>query len=289
MSSYIMLFLSAILLAVDFLIAKLYQKEEGNSPEKVLRFNFFIGLFSAVIFFFINGCKFEFTWFSAVLALVMTSLAILYTLVGFQILAGGGATYYSFFLMTGGMTVPYVWGLLFLKEPFSWLRMVGLAVIFGAAFVIYAGKQKISGKIFAMCGIIFLLNGFVSVISKQHQISSLAVSSAAYVILTALVKVFLCGGILAGLHLKKAQPSGRRKISPKALLLLAASALVSGVSYLLQLNGAAKLPATVLYPIITGGSILFTVIAGWLVLKEKPSKQLVLGVLLCLAGTCLFL
>lgn len=289
MRAYILLFLSAILLATDFLIAKLYQKGEGNSPEKVFRFNLFIGLFTAIIFFFINGCKFEFTWFSGIMALVMTSLAILYTLIGFQVLASEGTAYYSFFLMTGGMCVPYVWGLLFLDEQFSVLRMAGLGLIIGSAFVIYVGKQKLSGKIIAMCAGIFLLNGFVSVISKEHQISEMAVSSAAYVILTALVKVILCGGILIIYRIRKKRDYKKQQINLKPMLLLGASALVSGLSYLLQLNGASSLEATVLYPIVTGGSIVFTAIAGWLVLKEKPTKPLIFGLIFCTVGTCLFL
>lgn len=286
---YMMLVLAAVLLAVDFLIAGLYQKGEGHSPEKVFRFNFFIGLFSVIIFFFINGCRIEFTWFSALLALVMTSLAILYTLVGFRILAAGNTAYYSFFLMTGGMTVPYLWGLFFLGEDFSWLRLAGLLLIIGSALVIYADKSRLSPKIMALCGVIFLLNGFVSVISKEHQISGQAVSASGYVILTAMVKVLLCGGLLLAFRLKKKKEATREKIRPRALLLLAASALVSGLSYLLQLNGAADLPATVLYPIITGGSIVFTAAAGWIFLKEKPTKQLMIGVAVCFAGTCLFL
>lgn len=281
------LIVSAVLLAVDFLIAGLYQKGEGNAPVKVFRFNFFIGLFSVVIFFFINGCQFEFTWFSGVLALVMTCLAILYTLVGFRILAAGGTAYYTFFLMTGGMTVPYVWGLFFLDEAFSWLRLAGLVLIVGSAFLIYAGKNRLSPKIMGLCAAIFLLNGFVSVISKHHAISEQAVSASAYVILTAMVKVIVCGAILLFFRLKKKENAG--KIKPKAIILLAASALVSGLSYLLQLGGAASLPATVVYPIVTGGSIVFTAVAGWLFLKEKPTKQLIFGVLVCFAGTCLFL
>lgn len=289
MQAYFFVVLSAVLLAVDFLIAKLYQKSEGNSPEKVFIFNFFIGIFSVAIFFFINGCRFEFTWFSAILALVMTTLAVLYTLIGFKILAAGNTAYYSFFLMTGGMVVPYLWGLLFLDEPFSLLRMAGLLLIIGAAFVIHAGGQKISVKTVIMCASIFLLNGFVSVISKEHQISNMAVSSSAYVILTAAVKVLLCGSMLIAYRVKRAPSPSKQKMGIKPILLLASSALVSGLSYLLQLNGASKLPATVLYPIVTGGSIVFTVLAGWLVLKEKPTKQMVFGMIMCVAGTCLFL
>ncbi len=289
MKEYIFVILSAVLLAVDFLIARLYQKAEGTTPVKVFRFNFFIGLFSVVIFFFINGCRFEFTWFSAILALVMTSLAILYTLIGFKVLAEGNTAYYSFFLMTGGMVVPYLWGLLFLNEKFSLLRMAGLALIIGAAFVIHAGGKKLSPKIIVMCASIFLLNGFVSVISKEHQISDMAVSSSAYVILTSLVKVFVCGGILIAYSVKGGNSVPRQKSGVKSTLLLAGSALVSGLSYMLQLNGASKLPATVLYPIVTGGSIVFTALAGWLALKERPTKQMIFGLIICVAGTCLFL
>ncbi|MBE6591011.1 MAG: hypothetical protein E7646_03135 [Ruminococcaceae bacterium] len=285
-----MLVLSAVLLAVDFLIAGTYQRWEGNTPIKVFRFNFFIGLFSILIFFFINGCRFEFTAFSAVLAVVMTSLAILYTLIGFKVLAAGNTAYYSFFLMTGGMVVPYIWGIAFLNEDFSVLRLIGLLMIVGSAFVIYGGKNKMSLKVALMCAAIFLLNGFVSVISKEHQISTEAVSSAAYVILTAAVKVIVCGSLWLGTALRsRAQRASSERISLKAVAILAASALVSGLSYMLQLNSAAKLPATVVYPIITGGSVVFTAFAGWLVLKEKPTKELIVGVIISFIGTCLFL
>lgn len=284
-----LLILSAMLMAVDFLIAGLYQRREGKAPEKVFRFNFFIGLFSVIIFFFINGCRFEFTAFSGILALVMTALAILFTLLGFKILAEGGTAYYSFFLMTGGMVVPYIWGTLFLEEAFSPWRLLGLLLIVASAFLIYAGKGKISLKMVGLCAAIFLLNGFVSVISKEHQISDQAVSSAAYVILTAMVKVFLCGGILIYYHFKKKEKEERVPISGHSILLLAASALLSGLAYLLQLNSAANLPATVVYPIVTGGSIVFTAAAGWIFLKEKPTKSLLIGVAICFIGTCLFL
>jgi len=53
--------------------------------------------------------------------------------------------------------------------------------------------------------------------------------------------------------------------------------------------GAEKLPATVLYPFITGGSMLFSSIIGAIVFREKLSKNLILSIGLCLIGTLLFL
>ena len=63
----------------------------------------------------------------------------------------------------------------------------------------------------------------------------------------------------------------------------------SKIIALRKLDAKAKLPATVLYPIITGGSIVMTSLAGVVVFKEKLSVRQWVSVVLCLMGTCLFL
>jgi multidrug transporter EmrE-like cation transporter len=58
---------------------------------------------------------------------------------------------------------------------------------------------------------------------------------------------------------------------------------------MLQLIGAAHLPATVLYPMITGGSMVFTAIAAWAAFGEKRSFYMILSIFLAMAGTLMFL
>lgn len=65
--------------------------------------------------------------------------------------------------------------------------------------------------------------------------------------------------------------------------------MIGGVSYLFQLKGAINLPATVLCPFITGGSIIFTALAGRVFFGEKPKKRMLTGIALCFLGTVLFL
>ena len=67
------------------------------------------------------------------------------------------------------------------------------------------------------------------------------------------------------------------------------SALLGGGSYLCQLVAAAALPATVVYPIVTGGSILLTVAAGWIFFRERVSGKMWIGIGLCVVGTGLFI
>ena len=289
-----MLIAATILLAMDFVCQKLYQRYSGHTLESGLKFNIVIGILKVIIFYFLNGCRIEITTFSVIMAIATSIFAVSYTIIGFKILAAGEMAYYTFFLMTGGMTVPYVWGLLFINEQLSLLRTVGLFIIILSIFIINAKGAKFNKKQILLFVAIFFLNGFVSVSSKIHQISiQSTVSSAGFVLLSGVVKALICLPIYLVLNYKKIdkkscdKDAGSNKY--KVLAILVISAFLGGISFMLQLKGAENLPATVLYPIITGGSIIFSAVMGWLCFKEKPSKQLVIGILLCFAGTCMFL
>ena len=84
--------------------------------------------------------------------------------------------------------------------------------------------------------------------------------------------------------------SGKFTFTKKSSLpFIACSALVGGLSYLLQLIGAKELPATVLYPIVTGGSIIFSAFSGKIFFKETITRRQWISIGLCLIGTLFFL
>lgn len=113
-----------------------------------------------------------------------------------------------------------------------------------------------------------------------------AVSTIDFIILNSLAKFVFCS--VALLFTKEKQKT-KTLFSAKLLPIIFASAVFFGCSYLLQLVGAKNLPATVLYPIVTGGGIIFTAVSGRLFFREKLTPKLVTGVLLCFLGTCMFL
>lgn len=295
MKDYFLLIISVVLLALDFSVTKTYQQKIGADVKHGLTFNIFSGLFSAAVFLCVNAFKLEFSPFSLLCAVVSSSLAAAYTMIGFYIMQSEKLAMYTVFLMTGGMTVPYVWGVLFLNEELSPIRTAGLVIIAAAVVMLNLGKERPKLKSTLLCALVFFLNGFVSVVSKEHQLSLIAVSSPAFVMLSGLSKSAVCSVLLLIVYIKNrkkntaVQTSPEKKFRPSALLLIAVSAVISGFSYLLQLIGAKTLPATVLYPIITGGSIIFTALAGRLFFKEKITKKIVCSALLCLIGTCMFL
>ena len=284
--NYIMVIISTILLAFDFAVLKKYQSSEGTGLAAGLRFNTLNGLFTAIIFFCLSGFKFQFSLFSLIMGFLMALFCIVYSVLGLQVLKSGNMAIYSVFLMSGGMILPYIFGILFLNEEFTLLRLGGLIIILAAVIISNRGKVSLSGKIIMLCSIIFILNGFVSIVSKCHQVTTdfPAVDSTAFVMYTG-----ICRFVLGGIGLLLCGRQGFRFNKKAAFALTPLTAIISGVSYFLQLIGAKNLPATVLYPLITGGSIIFSALAGKFLFKEKLSVAQIISVALCFVGTLLFL
>ena len=286
--NYTLVIIATVLLAVSFVLQKKYQTIEGVNISAGLKFNALNGLFTALIFFALLGFKIEFSLFSVILAFLMALLSMLYVILGFKILKDSGMSVYSIFLMSGGMLLPYFYGVLFLEEALTPLRIVGVVVILVA--VIFSNKEKSNIKVavLPLCIAVFILNGFVSIISKAHQINETfsPVSSTAFVMYSGLGK-FIFSSV--ALLLCKEKQKNISLSSNNTIFIVIGSALVGGISYMLQLIGAKGLPATVLYPIVTGGSIIFSALSGKVFFKEKLSSYRLISVALCFVGTVLFL
>lgn len=289
---YIMLLGATLLLAVDFSLNKVYQKINGASAKSAFGFNALLGLFSALVFFAINGFKLSFSLYSFIMAALMCVFIMTYNILGFKLLKNGSMALYTLFLMTGGMTLPYIFGLIFLNETFSWLRMAGLVIIFSGVVLANLNGEKTNVRMILLCVAVFILNGCTSITSKLHQINDVyySVNTSQFLMFTGIIK-FVIAGVLF-LITKKEPLEQSTEIKHKKLisvLITVLSAVVSGISGLLQLLGAITIPATVLYPIITGGTIVFSTLAGVIIFKDKLSIKIIISVVLCFAGTFMFL
>jgi len=287
MNNYIMLSLSAILLAANFSVTYLYQKTEGVSAKAGFKFTALVGLATALIFGAINGFDIEVSRFSVLLSALSAALCMLYTIIGFRIMKKQGIALYTLFLMTGGMVVPYVWGVFFLEEPFLLSRTTGLVLITIAVILSKWNSENGSLKEILLCVIVFFLNGFVSVTSKLHSIENVipTVNETSFVTLSYFFS-FVISGVCCLLSKKNPE---KEKTNMKLMLpLIVISAIFGGISYFMQLTAAKSVPATVLYPFVTGGSIIFAAVAERVIYKEKIKKNVLVGICVCFVGTLLF-
>ena len=307
MWDYFLVFVSVVLLAISFMVGKLKQTE-SRTLEVSIKFS----LLSAPVIFFvlfaINGFTVAFSPFSVINCALKTLCGSLYGVCGFEIMRRGNVAIYTLFLMSGGMLVPAVFGWIFLGEPVLPLRILGVAVIIFSVILSNISKQKLNFALVALCVLVFFLNGGVSVFSKLHQINvdRNPVSSLDYMLIGDIFAFIFNVLILACITVfKKRTPSSteesersdakegnKRARLKRTLILLAipyAATLIGYASYFLQLEGARNLPASVLYPMITGGSVVLSGIFAFLFFKERLNKREWISLIICFIGTCLFL
>ncbi|MBQ6999235.1 MAG: hypothetical protein IJN62_05560 [Clostridia bacterium] len=288
MNGYLMLIFSTIVMSYDFCLDKQYQRMAGTSMRVGLNYNIIWGLVEAVIFFAINGFKLAITPFSIIMASIFALCVMAYKIIGLKILKKGGISLYTMFLMTGGMMVPYVYGLIVLNESFSLLQFIGLIVVLIAVVMAYYSAVTLSKKLLFLCVLVFFVNGITSVVTKVHQIETVmaVVSSMELLILTSILRSIFAA---AAYPFAVKSDSEKSPLTIKSTSVIIASALICCISNMINFTYAKTVPATVLYPIITGGTILFSLIANKIIFKETATKKMVMAVVLCIIGLLLFL
>ena len=291
MNAYILIIIADIFLAANIVFQKIYQKTAGTSVKAGLLYNAATGVFSALLFLIMNQFQIKLTGFSVLMAAIFAVVFMLYIFIGFKIMEKKNMALYTLFLMSGGMTVPYVFGVLFLNEELTVIRTIGLLAIIISIAVSNSGAEKPDKKQLLLCLAVFFLNGVSSVTSKIHQISpaSEIVKSTDFAFLVMLFKAVICSVVM---FICKNKFFGERsvKLPVKSVIgFIVLASLADGLTYMLQLIGATKLPATVLYPFVTGGSVIFTSLAGVIVFREKLSQRQLIAIAVCFVATLMFL
>ena len=198
------------------------------------------------------------------------------------------------FMMLGGMIVPFVEGLIVNPETNRLKLTNGLGLVLLTFFLIFqvAGVKTAKAtrkKFYALCVVMFFINGIVGVLtSLQSNPVAPAMTSENFTILKSLIMIVLSAAIIGILLLgKKSRAANvsalRTALAPRPVVFGTICSAVAGIGGFLQLVANAKVPNTVQYPIVTGGTIVLTAVAAFLFFREKQSRRSAI----CLAGAFL--
>lgn len=287
---YAFLIASAFLTAGQFIFLKLYQKAQGESVFGAAMLSVFIGITQMLFTFTVNGFKMSFSVFSLACALIMAALVITSNVLGVRVMKMGKLSVYTLFLMSGGMVIPFLYGVLFLNEQPKAIHFVSLILIIISLFIPAFEKtaEKKSSKVFyVLCCVLFCVNGAVSSVIKTHQINKNAVNTFEFLFLIAMFQTVI--SLVIALSSQKSETPVAVIKKKKPLLYGIGFGLVNGLASLLQFASASHINASVQYPILTGGSIVFSALLGFLVFKEKINKYTGISILVAFAATCLFI
>ncbi|MBQ9783255.1 MAG: DMT family transporter [Clostridia bacterium] len=278
----LLLIVAAALFALQFLFNKQYKESQGDGLSSVILFALLTNLMNFFLMLALNGFSLQFTWFSLLIALAGTANGLLYTYFSFQALSRVNLSVYSIFAMLGGMLLPFLSGTLFYHEALTVPKLL-CCILIMVSLALTAEKGKGGKKAIISYAAVFVFNGLSGVISQIHQSEpELNTSSENYMALKSLVAVLVC---LVWLLAKEREfPS----IKLKPFCFAGIYSVFSGLGNLFCLIALTKLDASIQYPLITGGTMVFSTLISFCA-KEKPRLRTVLSMLIALGATVLII
>lgn len=173
-----------------------------------------------------------------------------------------------------GVLVPTLLSAVIFREQLTALRILGVAVAVAAILLMQDKGQK--GKSGSMAGLIVLLlsGGLSDFMSKIYEELGSPALKDQYLLYTFLVALVLC----VGLCLLR-----RQSLCWQDTLFGLLIGIPNYFSARFLLLSLAQLPAVVVYPSFSVGTIVLVTLAGLLIFKEKLSmrKWIALGIILC--------
>ena len=264
---YVLVIISTVLFSLQFLFNQRFQQTYGTGMKATQIFSLYKSLVIILMMLLISGFKVQFSWFSLGMATIyaVSSIAMgYYSLKAFSV---ANLSVYSVFSMLGGMILPFFLGVLFYDEGDNLVfKIICCALIVVAVLLnIKSGKQNKKALFYYFA--VFVLNGMVGVISKIHQSStSLSpVDSTSFMLLTAAVSVVISAAWLLIAYREIPLIKG------KNILFVTGYGVFNGLGnlfLLIALSGENGLPASVQYPLVTGGVMVCSTVIST-IRKEK--------------------
>lgn len=294
---YAFLVIAAALYSLMFLGNRAYQRSNGAGLSAALSFAMYTSIVALPIFLIIStvgmisgweplsDLKLEFSWFSLFMALLNSGVLIGYSIFSIKALSVANLSLFSIFAMLGGMLLPSLYGLIFSGEPLTVGKACCYVLIAAALFLTFEGGGKSGGKSMFYCFGVFVLNGLSGVVTSIHSeeaFADIAVSSGSYMIMNRAGNIVVC--VILLLSICKKIP----KLKTADIGSVTGNGACAGMGNLLQLMALASLDSSVLFPIVTGGTMLFSMVVS-LIIGEKPSKKTIVASVIAAVSTVLMM
>ncbi|MBQ5930592.1 MAG: hypothetical protein IIX02_07360 [Clostridia bacterium] len=306
MLTCLLLILSSSLFAVQFCINKFFQlyKPPGNASSAL--FALFGKVAAVVVFFFcvlLSGTTFWENGYTVLAGVAQAFLNLAVTVIGVYALNIGSVGMYTVSMMIGGMAVPAVFGACFLGEKVTVTRVAAFFLIAVAIVLSAKGeKKKLTRKAVLFYAALFFCNGFMGVFTALHtNIWGKDVNDFTFMFVTSTAAAVCYLPAWLFLRRKEIRRTETATVSPldstlsprrKTLyfLLPFLFGVLNGVANLFIVVGTADaaIGSVVSFPLVTGGTILFTSLLSHLLYGEKTDWKTLVGNALIMVALIIF-
>lgn len=241
---------------IFFIFTNAYQKRNGGEWDASLKLSLYNGIVSMILAAIVGGFQLEVTLFSFVIALIYAIMRVVFSFVSIKALRYTNLSIYSMLSMLGGMVFPFLYGILFCEEECSWLKIISCLLIVVSLYLTIEKGKKEKGVLKYYVGV-FVLNGMFGILSKFHQMNTkYSIDSESFTILIRFCCIVIC---VAGILLK----GYSLKIDRKSVLCCLGGSSFNTIANLMLLVALLHIQASVQYPIVTGGVVLFSTVASF--------------------------
>lgn len=208
-----------------------------------------------------------------------------------------GPLSYTTFFFSASMVVPVIVGLFAWNESLKLTQGIGMALFMAAFYCISVLGGEKGGRVnirwIILCFSTWLLNGLLGVVSKQHQIN---MNGGEYVQMMMMSFVFaavfalLAAAVFTLMDSKKEKQAITSVVKEDMTLMwngkfpLIGAAMGSGMANVIMTYLSSRLPGGYLYPITLGSVVVLVSLFSLLVLKEKPNRAGMAGILIGLVA-----
>lgn len=273
---YGIIMIAVLMFSMQFLFNQRFQKEYGSSLKSLLVFVLGYNVAGLLVLLIINGFRVEFTWFTLLLSFLWAINGLVLSYCSFKAFEKVNLSVYSLFSQLGGMMLPFFAGVLLFDEQLT----AGSVICFILVLIslLFTVKKGNGGSYIIYYAGIFILNGMAGVLSKWFQAAPWEkTSSAGYSILSAAVAALLAGIVL--LFIK----GDRLKLSVRGATNMLGYGILNKIGNFLLLIALAHLPASVQYPMVTGGVMICSTVICFFT-HQKPGKREIASLILSFAG-----
>lgn len=289
MINYILLLTSVLVEVGKAVTYNVFSKDRERSSGDFHLMNFATMLVAALGLLLFAGFDAMPSIFTVLLGILFGILTMSGALFNMKAMSLGPVSYTQL-ICCSSMIIPAFSGAIFWNEDLSFGHIIAVFLLLACFF--FSSETKGENRAATLKWLLFVILTFVCVGSigitqKVQQTSSYKAESSWFLIIALITASVI--SLVLWLYETRGEKSSERKeiLNPKLIGMFLFIGFVIAFTNKVNLYLSGAMPSIIFYPLVNGGALILTMLAGFVIFKERLSKKQTLGMIFGFAAVIL--